>query len=110
MSIFDKDKIKLQALNYAEKNKIVNQKSIDAYIAGFYMRDNSDSEINLKSVEDIFQRNYNDWEADCGYSDLRNQDYQQRKSEGYEALEIAKDIRSIIEKIKNFNSKNKRKY
>jgi len=110
MSIFDKDKIKLQALNYAEKNRIVNQKSIDAYIAGFYMRDNSESEINLKSVEDVFQRNYNDWETDCGYSDLRNKDYQQRKSEGYEALEIAKDIRSIIEKIKKFNSKNQRKY
>lgn len=110
MSLFDKDKIKLQALSYAEKNKIVNQKSIEAYIAGFTMRDKADSEINLKSVEEHFQSNYDSWETDCGYCDLRNQDYQQRKSEGYEALEIAKDIRNIIEKIKKFNSKNQRKY
>lgn len=110
MSLFDRDKIKLQALNYAEKHKIVNQKSIDAYIAGFNMRDNAESDINLKSVEKIFQNNYDSWENDCGYCDLRNEDYQQRKTEGYEALEIAKDIRNILDKIKKFNSKNKRKY
>jgi hypothetical protein len=53
---------------------------------------------------------FDSWENDCGYCDLRNEDYQQRKTEGYEALEIAKDIRNILDKIKKFNSKNKRKY
>jgi len=65
MSIFSKDKVKLQALEYAEKNKIVNQKSINAYIDGFNMRDNAESEINLKSVEKVFQSNYDSCEDDC---------------------------------------------
>lgn len=110
MSLFDKQKVKLQALEYAEKHKIVNQKSIDAYIAGFNMRDLADSEINLKSVEDIFRRNYESWETDCGYSDLRNDQYQARKLEGHEAKQIADALKDLVQKVKQFNSKNQRKY
>lgn len=41
--IYNKDQVKLKALEYAEKNKIVNQKSINAFIAGFNFRDSHNS-------------------------------------------------------------------
>ena len=106
MSLFDKSKVKLQALEYAERNKIVNQKSIDAYVAGFNVRDSANAEINLKSVQDIFQKNYDNWETDCGYCDLRNDQYQARKLQGYEAKQISDALKDIIQKIKAFNKKN----
>lgn len=110
MSIFSKDKVKLQALEYAEKNKIVNQKSINAYIDGFNMRDNSEAEINLKSVEKVFQSNYDSWEDECGYSAITGSQYNLRKLEGYEALQIAESIRKLISDIKDFNKKYKKHY
>lgn len=110
MSVYDMDKVKLKALEYAEKNKIVNQKTINAFIDGFRFRDAHDSDNVLSYLTKQFQRNYDSWENDCGYGDYRGEMYTQRKTEGYEALELAKEIDTLKQKIKEFNKKYRHSY
>lgn len=110
MSSFDKDKVKLAALNYAEQNKIVNQKSIQAFVAGFNLRDNSDCDTELSIVYNKLKGNHDKWKDDCMYGDLRGHAYSSRESQGSEALEIANKVQELRGLIKIFNKKFDTKY
>ncbi|WP_454060132.1 hypothetical protein [Elizabethkingia ursingii] len=110
MSVFDKDKVKLAALEYAEKNKIVNQKTINAFIDGFKFRNSHDSDNVLLYLIKVFRDNHDSAKDDAGYGDLRGESYNNRIQEGYEALEISNQLIEIRNKIKSFNLKNGHKY
>ena len=104
------DRIKLQALNYAEKNKIVNQKTIQAYVDGFKFRDNADADLNLMDIEKQFKNNFDSWERDCSMGGLSSDGYGKRKSEGHDARQISEDLKRLRDKIAEFNKENNRKY
>ncbi|HFK5582152.1 TPA: hypothetical protein ACG0AV_002082 [Elizabethkingia anophelis] len=110
MSAFDKDKVKLAALEYAEKNKIVNQKTINAFIDGFKLRDSHDSDSVLLYLIKVFRNNNESAKDDAGYGDLRGESYNNRIQEGHEALEISTQLTEIRNKIKSFNLKYTHKY
>jgi len=69
----NKDIVRLQALDYAEKNKIVNQKSINAYVDGFYARHN----LKFKEQVEILLEysNQQDRLSDAGHADARGENY-----------------------------------
>ncbi|MDV3661663.1 hypothetical protein CMU70_14505 [Elizabethkingia anophelis] len=110
MSAFDKDKVKLAALEYAEKNKIVNQKTINAFIDGFKLRDSHSSDNVLSYLISVFKDNHDSAKDDAGYGDLRGESYNNRIQQGFEALEISNQLTEIYSKIKQFNLKYKHKY
>lgn len=110
MEAFDIDKLRIAALNYAEKNKIVNQKTIQAFIDGFKLRDSKDSDNVLTYLERVFKSNFDSADSDIGYGDMRGDSASNRKKEGYEALEISKQVSELKIKIQNFNKKFKHKY
>lgn len=108
--IYDKNQVKLKALEYAERNKIVNQKSINAFIAGFNFRDSHNSIPTLNYLSSVFKNNFDSWEADCGYGDYRGEMFKRRQKEGLEALEIQKQIDDLKSKIEIFNKTYKTEY
>ncbi|MVW92415.1 hypothetical protein FCL53_10605 [Elizabethkingia meningoseptica] len=110
MSAFDKDKLKLAALEYAEKNKIVNQKTINAFIDGFKLRDSHSSDNVLSYLISVFKDNHDSAKDDAGYGDLRGESYNNRIQQGFEALEISNQLTEIYSKIKSFNLKYEHKY
>lgn len=108
--IYNKDQVKLKALEYAEKNKIVNQKSINAFIAGFNFRDSHNSIPTLNYLSNVFKNNFNSWEDDCGYGDYRGEMFNRRREQGLEALSISKEIDILKNRIETFNKKYKTEY
>ena len=110
METFDIDKLRIAALNYAEKNKIVNQKTITAFIDGFKLLDSKDSDNVLTYLEKVFKSNFDSTDSDIGYSDMRGEMVMKRKQEGLEALELSKEVKELRLKIKNFNTKYNKKY
>lgn len=92
-----KDKVRLEALDYAEKNKIVNQKTIQAYIDGYYSRNNLSFEEQIGLL--LSYANSVDRLKDAGYSDARGAWYNEyRKCDVYwkEIQEKLKRIKEIV--------------
>ncbi len=84
------DRIKLDALEYAEKNKIVNQKSIDAYIAGYK---NCKAEHTSK---EMIQRLF-----DMFYNSDQEIKTESETAEAYSGYKIGQDTRKkMLEKQK----------
>lgn len=110
MSQFDINKVRLAALDYAEKNKIVNEKSIRAFVDGFKFRDKADAVMNLEGIKHTFDINAQSKESDALHDGLTGDQYSNRMLQGAEAQSISNDIQSLIVKIKKFNAKFDKKY
>lgn len=85
------DRVKLDALEYAEKNKIVNQKSIQAYIAGY------NSCKAEHTAQEMVNRLY-----DMYYRTKEDIYSQYQMDEAYSGYDRAKDIKLKLTKEKEF--------
>ena len=99
------DALKLQALKYAESKKIVNQRSIDAYIAGYRLRHSATKIMELEKMINDYKQNHDSAQDDCGYGDLRGESFNRRISEGSDALKLSQDLEVVKGRILEFNKK-----
>ena len=94
--------IKLQALEYAEKNRIVNQKSIDAYIKGY--NDCKKEHTLPNMVSRLYKENYisnesieNHYQTCLAYSGNKVAISERIKKTKYK--EFAESIKKAYEKL-----------
>ena len=97
--------LKLQALKYAESKKIVNIKTIEAYIAGYRLRHSATYIMELEKIIKEYKQNHDSAQDDCGYGDLRGESFNRRISEGSDALKLSQDLEVIKGRILQFNKK-----
>lgn len=97
------DALKLQALKYAESKKIVNLKTIEAYIAGYKLRHSATHVMELEKMIKEYKANHDRAEDDCDYGDFRGEQFNRRIAEGSDALRLSRDLEDIKGRILEFN-------
>ncbi|MDC8024896.1 hypothetical protein NBY09_01710 [Elizabethkingia anophelis] len=101
------DKLKLQALDYAERHKIVNSKSIKAFVDGYRANDNE------TSFQDMLQYIVSKWDhtkehieteyqADLAYSGQEISE--SNRNELYNQKHIALKCKEALEIFKKLNN------